>query len=166
MMQTRPAVRGILFRAIFIAVVGLAIGAARAEDMGKNPPSPVIGAKRSARQAMELAENAAPKSEAAEAWDAVKDTTNPALLEAFIRRYGATFFAEIAKARLDELKSAATRPSTPATAKPPGFDARAIRTYPIHSGKAMPTDSLQGTAPVPTDSFHHDMLPMPTDGPH
>jgi hypothetical protein len=56
-------------------------------------------------------EKAVAKSEAAEAWDAVKNTTNPALLEAFITRYGTTFFADIAKARLDELKRAATRPS-------------------------------------------------------
>ncbi len=60
--------------------------------------------------AQQSSEGAAPKSEAAEAWDAVKNTTNPALLEAFIKRYGATFFAEIAKARLDELKAAAARP--------------------------------------------------------
>ena len=56
---------------------------------------------------------AAPKSESAEAWDAIKNTTNPALLEAFINRYGTTFFAEIAKARLDELKAASNKP--PAT---------------------------------------------------
>jgi len=58
-------------------------------------------------------ERAAPKSEAAEAWDAVKDTKNPALLEAFIARYGTTFFADIAKARLKELKAAAAKPQTP-----------------------------------------------------
>jgi hypothetical protein len=137
MTQNRPAVRDFLLRAIFIAVAGLAIGAARAEAVDKNPPSPITGATRAPQHAVELAENTAPKSEAAEAWDAVKDTTNPALLEAFITRYGATFFAEIAKARLDELKAAATRPSPPATAKPSAFDAtKAIRTYPIHRGDA------------------------------
>jgi hypothetical protein len=59
---------------------------------------------------MGSSERTAPKSEAAEAWDAVKDTTNPALLEAFIKRYRTTFFAELAKARLDELKAAAAKP--------------------------------------------------------
>jgi hypothetical protein len=139
MMQTRPAVRDMFLRAIFIAVVGLVTAAARAEEIGKTPPSPVTGAKRSPQPAVELAEIAAPKSEAAEAWNAVKDTTNPALLEAFIKRYGTTFFAEIAKARLDELRAAATKPSSPAAAKPSASDAaKAIRTR-------------QGTAPVPTE---------------
>lgn len=55
-------------------------------------------------------ERAAAKSKAAEAWDAIKDTSNPALLEAFIKRFGTTFFAEIAKARLKELKTAAAKP--------------------------------------------------------
>ena len=32
------------------------------------------------------------------------------MLEAFIKRYGTTFFAELAKARLDELKAAAAKP--------------------------------------------------------
>jgi hypothetical protein len=58
-------------------------------------------------------ERAASKSEAAEAWDAVKDTTNPAHLEAFTARDGTTFFAEIAKARLSELKAAAAKPTPP-----------------------------------------------------
>src|SRR5215472_17574471 len=43
-------------------------------------------------------------SEAAEAWGATKDTTNIAVLEAFIGRYKDTFFAELARARVDELK--------------------------------------------------------------
>lgn len=69
---------------------------------------------------------AAPKSEAAEAWDAVKDTTNPALLEAFIKRFGTTFFAELAKARLAELKTAAVkaRPSVPSLAPMPNNGVR------------------------------------------
>jgi hypothetical protein len=67
------------------------------------------------QSAQPSAEGAAPKSEAAEAWDAVKNTTNPTLLEAFIKRYGTTFFAELAKARLDELKvaMAKARPRLP-----------------------------------------------------
>ena len=72
------------------------------------------------------------KSEAAEAWDAVKNTTNPALLEAFIKRYGTTFFADIAKARLAELKAAATKPS-------PADGAKRIPTLPIHPGTGLET---------------------------
>src|SRR5262249_35482211 len=38
-------------------------------------------------------------SEAAEAWGAVKDVTNVAVLRVFVARYGDTFFAELARAR-------------------------------------------------------------------
>ena len=50
-------------------------------------------------------------NEAAQAWNATKDTKNPAILEAFIQRYSASFFANLARARLDELKVAATQAS-------------------------------------------------------
>jgi uncharacterized caspase-like protein len=43
-------------------------------------------------------------SEAAEAWDRTKDLKNIALLEAFIGRYKDTFYAELARARIEELK--------------------------------------------------------------
>jgi formylglycine-generating enzyme required for sulfatase activity len=43
-------------------------------------------------------------SEAAEAWDRVKDSTNVSVLEAYIARYKGTFYAEMARARIDELK--------------------------------------------------------------
>jgi hypothetical protein len=71
-------------------------------------PGPAFAASPDGSQ--QGAGSTAPKSEAAEAWDAVKNTTNPALLQAFIKRYGATFFAELAKARLDELTAAAAKP--------------------------------------------------------
>lgn len=75
----------------------------------------------------------AARSEAAEAWDAVKETTNPALLEAFIKRFGTTFFAELAKARLDELKAMATKP-------PPVAAPKAVQTHRIDQGQKVPTD--------------------------
>ena len=43
-------------------------------------------------------------SEAAEAWSAAKDTTNIAVLRAFVARYKDTFFAELARARIEELE--------------------------------------------------------------
>jgi uncharacterized caspase-like protein len=43
-------------------------------------------------------------SEAAEAWSATKDATSLAVLEAFAARYKDTFYAELAHARIDELK--------------------------------------------------------------
>lgn len=42
--------------------------------------------------------------EAADAWSAVKDTTNLPLLEAYLARYKDTFYAEVARARIAELK--------------------------------------------------------------
>jgi branched-chain amino acid transport system substrate-binding protein len=70
-------------------------------------------------------------SDTAEAWGATKDTTNIAVLEAFIARYKDTFFAELARARVDELKkqqmaavvppkaSEPARETKPAMAEPP-----------------------------------------------
>jgi formylglycine-generating enzyme required for sulfatase activity len=62
-------------------------------------------------------------SEAAEAWDRTKDTTNIAVLEAFIARYKGTFFAELARARGDELKkqqmAVVVPPKTPEPAPTP-----------------------------------------------
>ena len=43
-------------------------------------------------------------SEAAEAWSATKDTTNIAVLGAFVTRYSDTFYAELARARMEELR--------------------------------------------------------------
>jgi uncharacterized caspase-like protein len=52
-------------------------------------------------------------SEAAEAWSAVMGASNVAVLRVFVARYGDTFFAELARARIDELErlAAASAPS-------------------------------------------------------
>jgi uncharacterized caspase-like protein len=44
------------------------------------------------------------RSQAAEEWDAAKSTTTIAVLEAFIARYGNTTYADLARARVEELK--------------------------------------------------------------
>ena len=44
------------------------------------------------------------ESEAAEAWDRAKDATSAAVLEAFIARYKDTFYAELARARVQDMK--------------------------------------------------------------
>jgi caspase domain-containing protein/sporulation related protein len=49
--------------------------------------------------------------EAAQAWSAARDTTSPAVLEAFVRTYGSSFYASLARARLDDLKAEATKTS-------------------------------------------------------
>jgi hypothetical protein len=45
-----------------------------------------------------------PSNEAAGAWGEIKNTSNPAVFEAFIRRFGDSFYGDLARARLDELK--------------------------------------------------------------
>jgi hypothetical protein len=97
------------FAAPFALVLVLMSGPGAA--YAASPESPPQGAGAS--------QTTAAKSEAAEAWDAVKDTKNPTLLEAFIKRYGTTFFAEIAKARLEELKAAAAKTHSSTPALPP-----------------------------------------------
>ncbi len=46
------------------------------------------------------------QSEAAEEWDRSKGTTSFAVLEAFITRYKDTFYADLARARIEDLKKA------------------------------------------------------------
>jgi len=55
-----------------------------------------------------------PSNEAAQAWAEVKDTKNQAMLEKFIKRFGDSFYAALARVRLDELK----RPQTSAVPNP------------------------------------------------
>jgi formylglycine-generating enzyme required for sulfatase activity len=62
-------------------------------------------------------------TEAAEAWGAVKDATNIAALEAFILRYKDTFYADLARVRIEELKkqqvAIAAPPAVPPKANTP-----------------------------------------------
>ena len=59
-------------------------------------------------------------NEAASVWAATKDTSSPAVLEAYISRFGVTPFGDLARARLEEVKktSAATPPLPPKDAPP------------------------------------------------
>jgi formylglycine-generating enzyme required for sulfatase activity len=78
-------------------------------------------------------------SEAAEAWDRTKDTTSIAALEAFLARFKDTYYADLARLRLEELKqqvAMATPPAPPPKAKEtaraaecPYFDAFHPRLY-------------------------------------
>src|SRR5262245_46899636 len=54
-----------------------------------------------------------PVSEAERAWATAKDSTSIAVLEAFVRRFGDTYYGDLAKARLTELKQAALAVSPP-----------------------------------------------------
>lgn len=74
-------------------------------------------------------------SEAAEAWQATKDSTNLNALEAFIRRYGDSFYGDLARARLGELtKSLQQNAPRPAanSQQPIGVSAGATKTGGAH----------------------------------
>jgi Caspase domain len=45
------------------------------------------------------------RSEAERAWTNIKDSRSPTVFEAFIRRYGDSFYSDLARARFDELKA-------------------------------------------------------------
>jgi hypothetical protein len=136
MMQLRPAARGFILGLIMSTVVGSPFGAAHAEDLAKPPPD-APATNDGARQGAELSGSATRRSEAAEAWDAVKDTTNPALLEAFVKRYRNTFFAVLAMARLAELREATAAKSSPFPTLP---STRPVPTNPIDPQPAIPAD--------------------------
>lgn len=55
--------------------------------------------------------------EAVDAWGAIKDTSNIALLEAYIARYKDTFYAELARARIADLKKEVAIAAPPSAAK-------------------------------------------------
>lgn len=57
-------------------------------------------------------------SEAAEAWGAAERTTSVTALEAFIARYKDTFYAELARARIEELNKQKVAIAPPPQAKP------------------------------------------------
>jgi len=61
-----------------------------------------------------VASNPGREDEATQAWAAAKDTTSAAVLEAFVKRFPDSFYAELARARLEELKK-----SQIATVAPP-----------------------------------------------
>jgi S1-C subfamily serine protease len=64
----------------------------------------LVGAK-SRTQATPEVKAPMPLSEAAEAWDRIKDSSNIAVLEAFILRFKETFYADMVRTRVDELKN-------------------------------------------------------------
>jgi formylglycine-generating enzyme required for sulfatase activity len=95
----------------------------------------------------------------AQAWAAVKDANSLAALEAFIRRFSDSFFADWARLRIDELKKQGTaeivspvvRPLVvpPAAAGP----CRGASTVPLSSRGAAPLSAAEECALKPKDSF-------------
>jgi formylglycine-generating enzyme required for sulfatase activity len=73
---------------------------------------------------------AARSSDAAEAWAAAKDTNSVDVLEDFIRRYKDTFYAGLARARIDELKRQQVAVVVPPKAPEPAPRAKPALTTP------------------------------------
>jgi esterase/lipase superfamily enzyme len=85
------------------------------------PPIYFAGRAEALTSAQPLPSTSA-SSEAERAWPLVKETTNIAGLDAYIRRYGDTFFGDLAKERLAELKQQAAQQAANAAksnAEPP-----------------------------------------------
>jgi len=109
------------------------------------------------RAASSPAEAAALANEAAQAWTSIAGTSSPAVLEAFIRRFGTTVYADLARARLEELKKSQVAvgivPDKPAPARmPDDFDAirKAIpNNVPVNSEvlRTVLTDPFFANAP-------------------
>jgi len=111
------------------------------------------------RAAPSPAEAAALANEAAQAWATVANTTSAAVLETFIRRFGTTVYADMARARLEELKKSQVAvgifPDMPAPARL-SEDADAIR-------KAIPNNvpvSSEVLRTVLTDPFFANAPPL------
>jgi hypothetical protein len=60
-----------------------------------------------------------PRSEAAQAWATIKDTSDPATLNTFIRRFDNTFYSDLARNRLQLLSRAQATPTTQQTGNSP-----------------------------------------------
>jgi hypothetical protein len=51
--------------------------------------------------------------EAADAWSAIKDTSSLAVVDAFAARYGGTVFADLARARVQQLRGGMAQTAPP-----------------------------------------------------
>src|SRR5258707_13370722 len=99
---------------------------------------------------------------AAQAWAAVKDANSIAALEAFIRRFGDSFYADWARLRIDELKKQQTAEIVPAVTPvvgplvvPPAVagPCGGVSTVPLSSRGAAPLSAAEECALKPKDSF-------------
>jgi hypothetical protein len=73
---------------------------------------------------------------AAQAWSLTQNTTSTAVLEAFVQQFSGTIYANLARARLEELKRLQTAAAGPISLSPPSPVARnaAIREFKGHDG--------------------------------
>jgi hypothetical protein len=79
---------------------------------GATPPAPPKGAST------EAAPSASVEAAAADAWPHVRDSSDIAVLEAFIRRFGNSFYGDMARIRLDGVRKASVGSPVPAPPLP------------------------------------------------
>jgi hypothetical protein len=83
----------------------------------------------------------APSVDAAErAWNAARNSKSPAVLEEFIRRFGDSFYAALARERLDQLKANQLAVASPPAAAPEPAACRAR--YPNAISRVPPANAL------------------------
>jgi hypothetical protein len=110
--QQEPVVYGSLPSAeIYLRPPNIAAGSVTA---------PVRPDAPAAHDAAPLAHDPAPSAQysAEQAWQALQNTRRITLLEAFIRQYGDSFYANLARARIAELQRRSPSPAAPSIAAP------------------------------------------------
>ena len=95
-----------------------------------------------------VAASAPSAGEAAVAWGSTKDTTSPAILEAFIRQFSGTVYASMAQARLEELQRSRSAAAVPPPQAPPKATAPSVQPRPAPA-EARPAPSATVAMAVP-----------------
>jgi formylglycine-generating enzyme required for sulfatase activity len=111
--------------------------------------------KEPAGQAQDAAPSTQPTNDAAQAWAAAQGTTSQAVLESFIKRYGDSFYADLARARLEDLKKSQVAvvapPVAPAVSSGPCGSVHI--TVSLSSRSAQPLSAAEECALKPKDVF-------------
>ena len=97
-------------------------------------------------------------TEAAEVWDRIREIGDPAILEAFIKRFETTFYAEMARSRLRQLKlpKVAVAPPPPSLAAAPVTDCDRLAASSYDTEAAAPgieTTDIDHVRAIPACEF-------------
>jgi S1-C subfamily serine protease len=92
----------------------------------------------------------------AQAWTAAKDTTSQTVLEDFIRRFSDSFYATLARARLEELKKSQVAAISPQAEK------SGVQDLTTPAPTSSPVGAATGTVPDVVRSFIDAVVNIPT----
>jgi uncharacterized caspase-like protein len=129
-----------------VAIVDAAVAPAKPEAKKETKPAQVASTDSAAVPQRTPATVSAPQptsNEIAEAWRAVATTTSPAVLEAFVRRFGDSIYGDLARARLQDMK---TQDTKVAAAKPDERSLHPAQKITAPVGASSPTASAAQTA--------------------